>query len=150
MGGPYPKHGDIGVYGDTVRGKPLPNCIAEGYFVSSMGSQQYDVCLSHNSLNEGRGKEENTLYSLTADEIQPVAETLRRAFGVELFGFDVLVSCHPNDDNIYPSEHRREMFVVDVNYFPSYKEVKNFPSLLAQYLAKRAIEIDFNTGDYMD
>jgi len=32
-----------------------------------------------------------------------------------------------------------EMFVFDVNYFPSYKEVENFPFLLTQYLARYAV-----------
>ena len=31
------------------------------------------------------------------------------------------------------------MFVFDVNYFPSYKEVENFPFLLTQYLARYAV-----------
>jgi inositol-1,3,4-trisphosphate 5/6-kinase/inositol-tetrakisphosphate 1-kinase len=30
--------------------------------------------------------------------------------------------------------------VVDVNYFPGYKEVPRFPALLAQYLTQKAVE----------
>lgn len=75
---------------------------------------------------------------VTADEIRPVVSVLRRAFGLELFGFDVLVANRMTSyDNLV---HEREMLVVDVNYFPSYKEVSNFPMLLAQYLTQRAIE----------
>mmetsp|Transcript_28264 Transcript_28264/g.40997 ORF Transcript_28264/g.40997 Transcript_28264/m.40997 type:complete len:666 (+) Transcript_28264:667-2664(+) len=76
-------------------------------------------------------------YHLTADEIRPVATVLKKAFGLELFGFDVLVKKREleSGDSVL-----REMLVVDVNYFPSYKEVSNFPSLLAQYLTQRAIE----------
>jgi inositol-1,3,4-trisphosphate 5/6-kinase/inositol-tetrakisphosphate 1-kinase len=66
---------------------------------------------------------------LSQEEIAPVVTALRHAFGLELFGFDILVSCHS-----------KELFVVDVNYFPSYKEVSNFPSLLAKYLTQRAIQ----------
>lgn len=65
---------------------------------------------------------------VNTDEIQPVVEALKRAFGLELFGFDVLIS------------DKQTMLVVDVNYFPSYKEVQNFPSLLANYLTDRAIQ----------
>jgi inositol-1,3,4-trisphosphate 5/6-kinase/inositol-tetrakisphosphate 1-kinase len=64
---------------------------------------------------------------VTAEDIRPVVSVLRNAFGLELFGFDVILSGN-------------EMLVVDVNYFPSYKEVSNFSSLLAQYLIQRAIE----------
>lgn len=66
---------------------------------------------------------------ITADEVRPLAEGLRKAFGLELFGFDILVS-----------QEEQEWLVVDVNYFPSYKEVPNFPSLLAHYLAQRVLK----------
>lgn len=84
--------------------------------------------------------------TVTAEEIRPVAFALRAAFGLELFGFDILVKsqapfgcCHRRCRNL-------EMIVVDVNYFPSYKEVANFPSMLAQYLAQRAIEGRMSTA----
>jgi inositol-1,3,4-trisphosphate 5/6-kinase/inositol-tetrakisphosphate 1-kinase len=65
-----------------------------------------------------------------ADELKPVASALQRAFCLGLFGFDVIVS----RERGWP-----EMFVIDVNYFPSYKEVENFPFLLTQYLARSAV-----------
>ena len=108
---------------------------------------------------------------VTKDELEPVTTALRNAFGLELFGFDVLVkhnsSTNPkrrrkknspdlvldssddsinndgdcatvnDDDNVNDD---REILVVDVNYFPGYKEVPNFPSLLAQYLTQKAVE----------
>ena len=67
--------------------------------------------------------------AVTASEVMPVVEALKQAFGLELFGFDVLIT-----------SDQRTMLVVDVNYFPSYKEVPDFPSLLAKYLADRAIK----------
>lgn len=63
---------------------------------------------------------------VTVEEIRPVVEALTRAFGLELYGFDFVVA-------------NRRLVVVDVNYFPSYKEVSNFPSLLAKYLTDRAL-----------
>lgn len=65
---------------------------------------------------------------ITAEEVSPLVEGLRQAFGLELFGFDILVS-----------QEKGEWLVVDVNYFPSYKEVPNFPSLLAHYLTQRVL-----------
>lgn len=72
---------------------------------------------------------------LTAAEIRPVANAIRKAFGLKLFGFDILVT--EKETSI---KSRKEMLVVDVNYFPSYKEVTNFSQLLAQYLAQCGIE----------
>jgi Inositol 1,3,4-trisphosphate 5/6-kinase ATP-grasp domain len=67
--------------------------------------------------------------NVTVEEVRPIVDVLKRAFGLELFGFDILMG---SED--------REWLVVDVNYFPSYKEVPNFPSLLAQYLTQRVLE----------
>lgn len=72
-------------------------------------------------------------HHVTSSEIRPVADCMRRAFGLELFGFDILVTS-------INSGREREMLVVDVNYFPSYKEVPNFSQLLAQYLAQCGVE----------
>ena len=64
--------------------------------------------------------------------MQPVTNALREAFGLELFGYDVLVRNNDGGDV--------EILVVDVNYFPGYKEVRNFPSLLAQFLTQKAVK----------
>lgn len=81
---------------------------------------------------------------LTAAEIRPVANAIRKAFGLKLFGFDILVTekevFSVTESSPKPEEGRKEMLVVDVNYFPSYKEVTNFSQLLAQYLAQCGIE----------
>eukprot|EP00984_Skeletonema_dohrnii_P036233 scaffold36991_cov205-Skeletonema_dohrnii-CCMP3373.AAC.1 len=53
---------------------------------------------------------------VTREEIEPVTNALRSAFGLDLFGFDVLVKEGGNG---------KEILVVDVNYFPGYKEVPN-------------------------
>jgi len=51
---------------------------------------------------------------------------LREIFKLDLFGFDLLVT-----------SEKREMVVVDVNYFPSYKEMSEYwPKLLAEYLVE--------------
>jgi inositol-1,3,4-trisphosphate 5/6-kinase/inositol-tetrakisphosphate 1-kinase len=66
---------------------------------------------------------------VAVDEVKPIVGALKDAFGLELFGFDIL---RRSQDT--------EWLVVDVNYFPSYKEVPNFPSLLARYLSRRVLE----------
>jgi inositol-1,3,4-trisphosphate 5/6-kinase/inositol-tetrakisphosphate 1-kinase len=65
--------------------------------------------------------------TVPVEELTPIVAALRQAFGLDLFGFDIL----------YTGE---VLLVVDVNYFPSYKEVTNFPYLLAQYLTHMAIQ----------
>lgn len=67
--------------------------------------------------------------TVTEVEVKPIVEVLKRAFNLELFGFDILMG-----------SNNGECFVVDVNYFPSYKEVPNFPALLARYLTQRVLE----------
>jgi len=89
---------------------------------------------------------------ISADEIKPIASVIRKSFGVELFGFDILVvdnnieltpNCvkkSPLCDTTKSIAKKKKMLVVDVNYFPSYKEMSDsFPSMLAQYLTKKAI-----------
>jgi inositol-1,3,4-trisphosphate 5/6-kinase/inositol-tetrakisphosphate 1-kinase len=73
-------------------------------------------------------------WAVTAEEVGPVVDVLRTAFGLDLFGFDVLVAT----TRLQPEAC--EWLVVDVNYFPSYKEVSSFPSLLARYLTQRALQ----------
>lgn len=86
---------------------------------------------------------------ITTEEVMPIVVALKEAFGLELFGFDILVACddqNESQDDVDQSTSRdsadtqKRMLVVDVNYFPSYKEVPNFPWLLAKYLTDRALE----------
>lgn len=74
--------------------------------------------------------------TISRDEVAPIVDAIKSAFGLQLFGFDILVSSDQTD-----------MLVVDVNYFPSYKEVPNFPALLATYLTDRAIQSRQGEGE---
>lgn len=115
---------------------------------------------------------------VTVDEVMPIVCSLKKAFGLELFGFDVIIT-NDLDDSIplnysninqdendddkeasvtyakstvatgkekkngchgRSSKNKMRMLVIDVNYFPSYKEVSNFPALLAKYLTVRVIQ----------
>jgi len=79
---------------------------------------------------------------VTNEELEPVTNAIRDAFGLKLFGFDVIVK-HDLNNPVFGGgggNEGREILVVDVNYFPGYKEVPNFPSLLAQYLTQKAVE----------
>jgi inositol-1,3,4-trisphosphate 5/6-kinase/inositol-tetrakisphosphate 1-kinase len=106
--------------------RPYPSLDDFGISVNAEGiiKAAADHCSSSDSSKMEQG--------VTVAEIRPIADTIRKAFGLELFGFDILVA--RTEDN------RKEMLVVDVNYFPSYKEVTNFSKMLAQHLAQCGIE----------
>ena len=72
---------------------------------------------------------------VTEEEVRPLVQALKQAFGLDLFGFDILIKNSSSQTTQTPA-----WLVVDVNYFPSYKEVPNFPSLLAHYLTQRVLE----------
>lgn len=75
---------------------------------------------------------------VTSSELEPIVRVLRDAFSIDLFGFDILISS--GTANNEGGSNSKELLVVDVNYFPSYKEIPNFHSILAQYLLQRGME----------
>jgi inositol-1,3,4-trisphosphate 5/6-kinase/inositol-tetrakisphosphate 1-kinase len=107
--------------------RPYPSLIDFGIALDSNSSSEMDM----GGCNPGSAFKMD--HGVTVAEIRPIADSIRKAFGLELFGFDILVA-RKEETN------RKEMLVVDVNYFPSYKEVTNFPKMLAQYLAQCGIE----------
>ena len=61
-------------------------------------------------------------------ELTRMARELRAALGLSLFGFDVI-----------EAEIDSKYYVVDVNYFPSFKELKNdLPHVLGEYFLSLA------------
>ena len=52
-----------------------------------------------------------------------MADLLKKRFELSLFGFDVIIT---NNNN--------SMMIIDVNYFPSYKEVSDFPTRLRHFI----------------
>jgi glutathione synthase/RimK-type ligase-like ATP-grasp enzyme len=76
-----------------------------------------------------------------------IAQEISSEFGLSLFGFDVIVPLKPNaspspdttmafhESNI---DENSRFVVIDVNFFPSYKEVKDFPSRLRSFLREKS------------
>lgn len=108
--------------------RPYPSLADFGLFDASSSNDN-----NNNNNNENNDVEPSSSSSfpktttVPVEELTPIVAALRQAFGLDLFGFDIL----------YTGE---VLLVVDVNYFPSYKEVTNFPHLLAQYLTHMAIQ----------
>jgi inositol-1,3,4-trisphosphate 5/6-kinase/inositol-tetrakisphosphate 1-kinase len=63
------------------------------------------------------------------DKLRSVASAIRKEFGLSLFGFDVIVPCDGDGE---------EILVVDVNYFPSFKEVVDFPRRFFKFCRDRS------------
>lgn len=60
---------------------------------------------------------------VTSESMGSLAAQLRAQLGLDLFGFDVVVE-----------EHTARLFLVDINYFPSYKGVPDFPALFKAWI----------------
>ncbi|DAZ97386.1 TPA: hypothetical protein N0F65_003409 [Lagenidium giganteum] len=57
--------------------------------------------------------------------VRRIGEMIRAQLGLSLFGFDVIMA-----------DATGELFVIDVNYFPSYKELDEFDSILRQHIRR--------------
>lgn len=64
--------------------------------------------------------------TLPMEVYMTAAAIMRQAFGLSLLGFDIIV-CQDTGDIV----------VIDVNYFPSYKEVEDFPSRLKRFILQK-------------
>ncbi|RLN92626.1 hypothetical protein BBJ28_00026815, partial [Nothophytophthora sp. Chile5] len=59
--------------------------------------------------------------------VRAIGERLREQLQLSLFGFDVIVA----DDGA------QELYVIDVNYFPSYKELDDLSSQLRKHVKRQ-------------
>ena len=58
--------------------------------------------------------------------VRAIGGRIRKELNLSLFGFDVIVS-----------DATQELYVIDVNYFPSYKELSDFSEVLRQHIKQR-------------
>eukprot|EP01041_Mallomonas_annulata_P008895 gene8895-18412_t len=87
------------------------------------------------------------------ERFQATAEAIQRAVGLSLFGFDVIVPTssvivdgdssvvvenYDSSADIHSIQQQPELVVIDVNFFPSYKEVSDFPSRFKSFLRTKA------------
>ena len=90
---------------------------------------------------------------------------IKEEFGLTLFGFDVIILSESQRFNSISSDKHNnssgivnsisvnsnsvglddQLVVIDVNYFPSYKEVGDFPLRLRQFLGKKAYLCNLNS-----
>ena len=68
-------------------------------------------------------------YRPSQETMELIARQVGRQSGLGLFGFDLLIQ-----------QENRALYIVDINYFPSYKALPNFGAELLRYLQKRNAE----------
>jgi hypothetical protein len=89
---------------------------------------------------------------MSAAQFVEIAKIISEGFGLSLYGFDVIVpsGSFPQSfqKNAAFSDHSApaiddglflDLVVVDINFFPSYKEVHDFPEKLCQYLVRKKL-----------
>lgn len=72
----------------------------------------------------------DTVSNITPPQLQlfqQIATQLCSIFHIDLFGFDIVIDEH--NTNSY--------YIVDINYFPSYKQVNNFQQLFNAYIVQK-------------
>ena len=81
------------------------------------------------------------------------AQAIRKEFELSLFGFDVVRPSREsrarrnNGECGGDEEMGSELVIIDVNYFPSYKEVADFPQKFRAFLAAKAAEAATSRDD---
>lgn len=76
-----------------------------------------------------------------AAQIIAAANALKAEFNLSLFGFDVIIPSnkikHHNVGDTDDNNSVNELTIIDVNFFPSYKEVSDFPFRLKRLIAEK-------------
>jgi inositol-1,3,4-trisphosphate 5/6-kinase/inositol-tetrakisphosphate 1-kinase len=85
-----------------------------------------------NSCNSEKKKDKYTQQEIFKI-VQEIGEILRKELQLSLFGFDVILEEEKKETN---KKTNGRFYVIDVNYFPSYKELEDFDTLLRQHLKK--------------
>jgi hypothetical protein len=71
------------------------------------------------------------------EKFRKAARLIAEEFGLSLFGFDVIIPiAYNNNDRV---DYESELVVIDVNFFPSYKEIPDFPHRLRSFLRQSAL-----------
>ncbi|KAI8329715.1 inositol 1, 3, 4-trisphosphate 5/6-kinase-domain-containing protein [Chlamydoabsidia padenii] len=104
------------------------------YFDSQMLPKQFDTTTSSQTVQPFvMTCDDNNIQAqkdalLDHELLQRIAITLQKQSGLTFFGFDVLLESGTND-----------YYVVDLNYFPSFKNVTDFQSIFVAILKKNLV-----------
>ncbi|CAI5727369.1 unnamed protein product [Hyaloperonospora brassicae] len=121
------------VLGDTINvaeRRSLPNLVAGNAQQVHFNTQEaYPTSEDFHSRSDDDAEQETAVGGKWTQEtifaaVRTIGERLRDELKLTLFGFDVIVA----DDG------PRDLYVIDVNYFPSYKEVDDLSIVLRKHL----------------
>lgn len=103
--------------------RPYPRLSEFGYDKTTLSSLKRQRPQASEESNTTPAPPKQPVVMVTAEELMPVVDALKNAFGLELFGFDVLIMKSSLSDMVgdSDSDESHVLMVVDVNYFPSYK-----------------------------
>ncbi|ETO28531.1 hypothetical protein RFI_08598 [Reticulomyxa filosa] len=81
------------------------------------------LLINSKNVSKKQCKDQTTLENWKESFIT-ICKRLRNILQIDMFGVDIL----------FDSKNDQKMFIVDLNYFPSYKSVNNFHSVFWQYI----------------
>ncbi|GLE06929.1 hypothetical protein PINS_up016710 [Pythium insidiosum] len=88
-------------------------------------AQDFDAGSSTASSSSSSATNASLSQEIIFEAVRAIGQRIREELRLSLFGFDVIVS-----------DATREYFVIDVNYFPSYKELEDFDGALRRHLRR--------------
>eukprot|EP00742_Colponemidia_sp_Colp-10_P006857 GILJ01007350.1.p1 GENE.GILJ01007350.1~~GILJ01007350.1.p1 ORF type:complete len:588 (+),score=100.10 GILJ01007350.1:3-1766(+) len=65
----------------------------------------------------------NSTESINSEAVRRIAAAISECMGLTIFGFDLIIEARSGD-----------YLLIDVNYFPSFRELDNFPSLFKKHI----------------
>lgn len=95
----------------------------------------FHVCSDESNLTPSSSSIELDVVIASAiiEKCKEAAILIEKEFELTLFGFDVII---PTGTNITQDDWK--LIVIDVNFYPSYKEVVDFPQILRKLLRRKA------------
>ena len=120
------------VLGDTIsvaERRSLPNLVAgDAQQVHFNTQEEYPTTEDFHSHSNDSDTQNEMVNKWTQEEtfaaVRKIGERLREELKLTLFGFDVIVA----DDG------SRDLYVIDVNYFPSYRELDDLSTILRKHI----------------
>ena len=108
---PYPTAEDFGMRPSTAAA------------ATTAGNGVTDGATDNCTAEQHQQQQQQRQPHLSLETAHRAAQRLREAFGLTLFGFDLIVACETG-----------EVTVIDVNYFPSFRDLSDFPAALRSHL----------------
>lgn len=124
---------DVSAISDTAAALAPVDAATTPGEATTVGPRVIDTKTSDFEFNVVAGEE----YSHLAEKFSNAAKVVSDGFSLSLFGFDVIIPANSTDEDA-SLEPADDLVIIDINFFPSYKEISDFPDKLCNFLRKRA------------